>query len=95
MRADHDHAGAVLLGDLDEALPGRRGLGARNARVESGLLGKFRAVGRGRFGGLPDGNGVVGVEVLSANWQEADVRRLPDAGDQRLTAGLELLRVPS
>src|ERR1035438_1567772 len=42
------------------------------------------------FSGVPNRDGVVGVEVLTPDRDEADVRRLPDAGDQRIAAIREL-----
>ena len=52
VRAEHDQARVVLLGGLDDALPGRRGLDGHALRAEPGLLGQRGSVRSGLFRGL-------------------------------------------
>ena len=51
VRADHDQARVVLLGGLDDALPGRRGLDRHAWRAEAGLLRQRGSVGGGLLRG--------------------------------------------
>ena len=90
MRAGDNQARAMLLRDLHDALPRRRGLGARYGRAEARLLSQRRAVRRGRFSRVSHLDGVVGVEVLSPTGYAS--RRWPAARRTRsdLAAVLQL-----
>ncbi len=88
--ADHDQAAGVLLGDLDEALPGGRRFDRQRLGAEARLLGELGAVGGGFLRRLLDLVGRGRVELAAFDRHEADVGGLPDADDERLAAGREL-----
>ncbi len=91
---EHDEARVVLVGGLDDALPRRRHFNGLAARQESGVDGQRGAVSGGTFGGLTDLTRVVGVEVFRVGRGEAHVDGTPDAHDERISPGWQLVRGP-
>ena len=90
VRAEHYQARVALIGDLDDALPGRRRLSRHALRPEASSLGQRRPL-RGRtLGGLPNFSGLVRVEMQLVGRHEADIGRLPHAQRERLTTAHEL-----
>ncbi len=80
----------MLVGDMDDALPGGGGLGLQTARFEARCL-RQRGSGDGRpLGGVSDVGDLGGVESKRGGWHEPDVERLPDGEDERVASRREL-----
>src|ERR1700733_6347158 len=84
VRAEHDQVDVALVGDLRDPPPGRCRFGGHAPRAEAGLPGELGTVRRGLLRGLLYLAGLRGVEMQLADGHEADIRRLPDAEDERV-----------
>src|SRR5271156_893594 len=90
VRAEHDQVDVALVGDLRYPPPGRCRFGGHAPRAEAGLLGELGTVRSGLLRGLLHLARLRGVETQLAGGHEADIRRLPDAEDERVAPTGEL-----
>jgi hypothetical protein len=85
VRADDDQARLLLVGRVDDRLPGGRSLEGQWGRPEPGRLGQRGAVLGGLLGSLPDVVCAGGVELRAGLRYEPDAERAPHREDDRIT----------
>ena len=79
----------AVVGDFDDAFPGRCCLDRHAFCSEPGFLGQRGSVGGGVLRRVFYFGCVLGVEMLLADGYESDVCRLPDTEDESVAAGCE------
>jgi hypothetical protein len=88
--AEDDHAGVLLVGELDDALPGRRRLDCPALGSKPGRFGQRGSVPVGPLSGPLDPGGLRRVELGLARRYESDRERFPNREDERVAPAGQL-----